>query len=140
MDISIAIVGHGHRAYLETLFTSLFNSDIQRSFEVIFVENNVHDGSASFIRETYPGVRLICNQRSCSFAENNNIAFAVSRGKYFLMLNPDTEVQKGAIDAMATFLDSTQQAGACGPKLLFPGGSLQHSCRRFPTIRCFLLR
>ncbi len=140
MDISIGIVGHGHRAYLETLFSSLFNTDIQRSYEVIFVENNVHDGSTALVKEAYPRVRLICNQHSYSFAENNNIAFAASSGKYFLMLNPDKEVQKGAIGAMAAFLDSTPQSGACGPKLLFPDGSLQHSCRRFPTLKSFLLR
>lgn len=37
-------------------------------------------------------------------------------------------------------MDTQLDAGACGGKLLFPDGSLQLSCRRFPTLKSTLIR
>ena len=140
MDISIAVVGHESREYLDRAFSSIFSNEIMREFEVIFVDNDSGDGSAEFVESTFPSVRVIRNLRRCGFARNNNLAFSVSRGKYFFMLNPDTQLQKGAVEVMARFLDTTPRAGGCGPKLVFPDKGLQLSCRRFPTARSFLLR
>lgn len=139
-DVSIAMVGHEHRPYLERALSSIFSSEIQLSFEVIFVDNDSRDGSAEFVESAFPQVHLIRNLRRCGLARNNNLAFSVSRGRHFLILNPDTEVQKSAIEKLARFLDETPEAGAVGPKLLFPDGSLQLSCRRFPTLRSFIWR
>jgi len=60
--------------------------------------------------------------------------------EYFLMLNPDTVLGEGAVDTLVKFMEDHPDCAACGPRLVFPDGSLQYSCRRFPTVSSTLLR
>jgi N-acetylglucosaminyl-diphospho-decaprenol L-rhamnosyltransferase len=84
-------------------------------------------------------VRLIENAENRGFAAANNQAFAETRGRYVLMLNPDTVVRVGALEALVRFMDEHPRAGACGGKLLYADGSFQHSAFRFPTLAQILL-
>jgi hypothetical protein len=86
------------------------------------------------VREKFPDVRLIVNMDNRGFAGANNQGFAESTGRYVLMLNPDTSVCDGAIETLATFMDTHPDAGVCGGKLLYPDGTLQHSAFHFPTL------
>jgi GT2 family glycosyltransferase len=104
------------------------------------VDNGSSDGSAELIRDQYPWVELIVQKRSHSFAANNNRAFAQHPSEYFLMLNPDTVIGEGAVEALVRFMEAHRECGACGPQLVFPDGSLQLSCRQFPTLWSTLLR
>ena len=140
MDVSVAIIGHKHLKYLPDLFASIYRNPIKRTTQVVFVDNNSCDGSVEFVEKNYPDVKIIQNKEAYNFAKNNNIAFRGSSGDFFLMLNPDTEIREGSIDKMVDFLEQSTDAGACGPKLIFPDGNIQLSCRRFPTLRSFLFR
>jgi GT2 family glycosyltransferase len=62
-----------------------------------------------------------------------------SRGRYLLLLNPDTKVVGTALSEMLTFLDKHPDTGVLGPKLLYPDGSIQSSRRRFPTFATALI-
>ena len=79
------------------------------------------------IREDFPGVRLIENRRNAGFALANNQAICHSRGRYVMLLNSDTVVHPGALEALVEFMDAHPAAGACGPRLLNGDGSLQPS-------------
>jgi len=61
-------------------------------------------------------------------------------GRHFLILNPDVEVGRGAIDALVEFVDAHPAVGIVGPKLLDPDGSLQYSARTFYSLSAILLR
>jgi GT2 family glycosyltransferase len=56
------------------------------------------------------------------------------------MLNPDTVLARDSVAVLVDSMDSRSICGVCGPKLVFPDGSLQYSCRRFPTAWSTLLR
>ena len=71
---------------------------------------------------------------------NNNIGIKASRGKYILMLNPDTELRNNAVFLLHQFLERNHKAGISGAKLFFPDESIQHSCRNFPTLWSTILR
>jgi GT2 family glycosyltransferase len=107
---------------------------------VIVVDNGSTDGSAELVRDHDPWVTLIRREKCSSFAENNNVAFACSNSEYFLMLNPDTELHPDSVKILVGFMERHPDCGLCGPKLVFPDGSLQYSCRRFPTGWSTLLR
>ena len=92
------------------------------------------------MRTQYPWVELIEQERGGSFARNNNVAFASFPSEYFLMLNPDTVLEEGVVDTLLRFMEGNRSCGLCGPKLVFPDGSLQYSCRKFPTVWSTLLR
>ncbi|HEY3230685.1 MAG TPA: glycosyltransferase [Roseiflexaceae bacterium] len=56
------------------------------------------------------------------------------KSDYVLLLNSDTAVPPGALDALIDYLEAHPDVGACGPKLLLADGSLDLACRRsFPT-------
>src|SRR5205814_5199013 len=69
-----------------------------------------------------------------------NVAYRHARGRYFLLLNSDTVVRPGWLTELAAYADAHPRAGLIGPRLLNPDGSLQYSCRRFPTLGAGLFR
>jgi N-acetylglucosaminyl-diphospho-decaprenol L-rhamnosyltransferase len=77
---------------------------------------------------------LIENSDNAGFARANNQAVAQSSGDYVLLLNPDTEVLPGALEALVQFLRQHPKAGAVGARILNPDGSLQISCYPAPTL------
>ena len=138
--IVIGIVTYNHRKFIAQCLDSLREASKLNSIRVVVVDNCSTDGSAELVRDEYPWVELIEQKCSSSFAANNNLAFASFPSEYFLMLNPDTVLENGAVDILAQFMDDHRYCGVCGPKLVFPNGSLQYSCRRFPTVWSTLLR
>lgn len=54
--------------------------------------------------------------------------------QYVLLLNPDTVVRPGAVDALLDFMDRTPTAGIAGSRLEHPDGAPQRSAFRFPTV------
>jgi N-acetylglucosaminyl-diphospho-decaprenol L-rhamnosyltransferase len=140
VKVLIGVVTYNHRRFIAQCLDSIQASARFNSIKVVLVDSFSSDGSAELVRECYPWVELTALKHNSSFAANNNIALARSPSEYFLMLNPDTVVDEGAVDTLVEFMENHPDCGACGPQLVFPDGSLQYSCRRFPTLWSTLLR
>lgn len=134
MDLSIAIVSWNTRDLLAECLSSIYALPPAARFEVIVVDNGSSDGSGTMVRKQYPQVLLIENAENPGFAVANNQAIERSSGQMVLLLNPDTVVQRDALDALLTFMDSVPDAGAAGSMLLNPDGTLQVSCAPAPTL------
>lgn len=104
------------------------------------MDNGSTDGSPEMVASEYPHVRLIRQERNAGFSGGNNRALAGMDTPYALLLNSDTVVPPGALDALLDFADADPEIGIIGPKVLNPDGSLQYSCRRFPTFAAGLFR
>ncbi len=137
--LSVIVVTHNHAAYLSRCLEALIPEVEQLGGEVIVVDNRSDDASAS-IACHYPEVRLHVNQELRGFAANSNLGMAMARGRYLLLLNPDTEILAGALESMVGFMDEHPRVGLCGAQLLFPDGSVQPSPRRFPTLGSVVAR
>lgn len=107
--------------------------------EVIVVDNASTDGSVEMVHDRFPAVRLVANSHNWGFTVANNQGLAESRGRYCLLLNPDTEVVNSALATMVRYMDAHPEVGALGPQLRYPDGSRQSSRRRFPTFGTALL-
>ena len=140
IKVVIGIVTCNHHRFIAQCLNSVRASCELNSLKVVVVDNCSSDRSAELIRDQYPWVELIERDSSHSFSNNNNVAFATAPSEYFLMLNPDTVLEVGAVDTLVGFMNSHSRCGICGPKLVFPDGSLQYSCRRFPTMWSTILR
>lgn len=138
--VLIGIVTTNELRFTAQCLDSVSASAKHNSLKVVLVDNCSSDGSAEIVRERYSWVELVERECSYSFAANNNVAFARYPSEHFLMLNPDTVLGEGAVDTLVKFMGDHPHCGACGPKLVFPDGSLQHSCRKFPTLWSTLLR
>jgi len=134
MDLSIIIVNYNVRPFLENAIISVKKAVEGISAEVIVVDNASDDGSVEMVRQKFPKLDLVAEQHNLGFAAANNVALRRCRGKYILLLNPDTVVQEDTFRVMIRFLDDHPEVGLAGCKILNPDGTLQLACRRsFPT-------
>lgn len=131
MDLSIVIVNWNGRKILEDCLYSIYTNCPKFEFELIVVDNASGDGSVEMVREKFPGVRLVVNDRNLGFAAGNNRGFAVAQGRYVLLLNNDTIVLPDAIDKSLDYLENHPETGALGCRVEFPDRSFQTSCYRF---------
>jgi len=133
MDLSIITVNWKVKDLLEKCLRSVYEQTKDISFEVFVVDNDSRDGSVEMVREKFPQVLLTASKDNLGFAKGNNVAAKDAKGRYILLLNPDTEILDNAIGKMVKFMDNHPGCGIAGCKLLNPDLTLQPSVRRFPT-------
>lgn len=141
IDLSVIVLNWNARDYLLACLRSIVSQNWRHRIEVIVVDNKSSiDQSVRFVRREFPQIQLIAHDKNLGFAGGNNSAIPFARGRYLLFLNPDTVIHDGAFDTLLDFLDTHPKCGACGPKLLNENGTLQKSCRAFPTFGTGLFR
>ena len=134
-DLSVVILNWNARDYLLESLRSIVSQTWSAAIEIIVVDNDSRlDNSVQAVREEFPQVLVIANEANVGFSAGNNIGLERARGRHVLFLNPDTIVHAGALDYLIEWMDAHPRIGACGPKLLNEDGSLQPSCRAFPSI------
>lgn len=126
-DLSVIVVSFNTRDYLESCLESLERHPCRCSREILVVDNASGDGSAGMVARRFPGVKLIANAENLGFARANNLGLDACGSRYALLLNSDTEVSDGALDALVAFADEHPRAGVVGAQLLYPDGTLQPS-------------
>ncbi len=133
VDLSIIIVNYNVKEFLQNLLESIYKATERLSAEIIIVDNASDDGSQEIIKQKYPSVILIENKENIGFGKANNQALQIAKGKFIVLINPDTIVKENTFEKLIEFFDRTPSAGLAGCKILNPDGSLQLACRRsFP--------
>jgi len=132
--ISIITVSWNTASLLENCLASIMANPPSSPFEIWVVDNASSDDSPRMVHEKFPQVHLVRNHENVGFARANNQAIQLCRGEYVLLLNPDTLVAPGALQALIDFLDQHPEAGAAGARLIRPDGSLQISSHPRPTL------
>jgi len=133
IDLSIIIVNYNVKEFLKNLLHSIHKASQNLSIELIVVDNASDDGSVEMIKEKFPDVILIANERNLGFGKANNIGLKKAKGKYILLINPDTLVAEDTFIKLIEFFETHPEAGMAGCKILNPDGTLQLACRRsFP--------
>jgi N-acetylglucosaminyl-diphospho-decaprenol L-rhamnosyltransferase len=126
MDLSIVIVSFNARQHLVRCLESLVQSPPAAAHEIVVVDNNSNDGSAD-AAERFDGVRVIRSAANAGFAAGNNVGIRASSGTNLLLLNSDTVVQAGAIDAMLRRLQREPDVAVIGPRLVDGSGRAELS-------------
>jgi GT2 family glycosyltransferase len=133
-DISIIIVNWNTREYLLKCLSAVFAHTCNLDLEVIVVDNYSQDQSIPAVRENFPGVTLIENPENAGFVRANNQGYAISTGKYMLLLNTDAFINETTLVNLFTHMEQNPDTGAAGCKLFYEDQSLQRSCTSFPTL------
>ena len=128
------IVSHGAEALLRHCLRSLREhppgADAMR---VTVVDSGSPDGTPEMVAREFPEVRLL-RHGNIGFSAANNLVLRESEAAAVLLLNPDTEVYAGTLDAALARLRSQPRIGMVGVKLVLESGELDHACKRsFPT-------
>lgn len=132
-DLSVVVINLNGKKLLDDCLASLRHAAPQHRLEVLVVDNGSTDGSTDMVREKYPETLLTANDDNLGFTKANNQGVWQSTGRYVLLLNNDTRVLPGAFSDAIDYLDEHPEIGTAGLKLLNEDGSLQLSCRRFPS-------
>jgi GT2 family glycosyltransferase len=132
-DVIACVVSHGQRDLLARCLPGL-----ERDGVPVALLENVPDGSAAAAAKH--GARAGRNPVPRTFAQNQNALIAATRSRYVLVLNPDTEIEPGAVAALVAQADAQPAAGVVGPCLLETDGTVQRSRRTFPTVGGTLVR
>ncbi len=142
LDVSVVVVSYEVRDLLAACLDSLL-PQVRGRGEVVVLDNASSDGSAALVRERYPEVVLVASPDNVGFGRGCNAAAQQARGRYLLLLNPDTVVHDGAVDALLDLAARTPEAGMWGGRTVGVDGALDpRSCWGLPTLwsrTCFAL-
>ncbi|MCL4545389.1 MAG: glycosyltransferase family 2 protein [Chloroflexi bacterium] len=132
--VSVIIVTWNVAHLIEQCLASL-RAGTTLPWECLVVDSGSSDGTAARVRTVAPWAELIALGTNVGFVRGNNLALRRARGEFILLLNPDTVVHPGAVDAMVGVMERLPQVGILGPRLLNADGSLQYSAFEFPSVR-----
>ena len=132
-DITVVVVSYNTAHLLDRLFSALAAAQGSLRIQTIVVDNASRDNSVELLRNKYPTVELIENPTNPGFGRANNQALPRIRGNYVLLLNTDAFVSPDTLVKTLGFMEANPQCGILGVKLVGEDGTLQPSCRYFPT-------
>jgi N-acetylglucosaminyl-diphospho-decaprenol L-rhamnosyltransferase len=133
LDLEIVIVSHGAEELLRRCLSSLREHPLQGQMRVTVVDSGSPDATPDMVEREFPEVRLL-RRENIGFSAANNVVLREDEAKAVLLLNPDTEVHPGTLDASLARLYSDERIGMVGCKLVTESGDLDHACKRsFPT-------
>lgn len=143
VDLAIVIVNYNVCGLLRRCLKSVYENEGDFTFDVCVVDNASNDDSVIMVRNEFPQVKLIANQKNLGYPAANNQGLrqmgVTSLVKeeipaYCLLLNPDTEVPTDAFAKLLSYLAQNPDVAVVGPKLVMLDGRLDLACRRsFPT-------
>ncbi len=133
-ELEVVIVSHGAEALLRRCLRSLAeHPPSEGEVRVTVVDSGSPDATPDMVEREFPEVRLL-REANIGFSAANNLVLRESEAEAVLLLNPDTEVYAGTLDAALARLRSEERMGMVGVKLVTESGEIDHACKRsFPT-------
>lgn len=117
---------------------SFLNTDLKVK---LFISDNSPDDSLKKIFND-ERVEYIFNNKNLGFGMAHNICIkkAENTSSYHLILNPDVYFNSGVLEELKQYMDQNPDIGLISPKVLYPDGSIQYSCRLLPQPFDFWIR
>ena len=111
--VSVVIVTLDGRHHLERCLPALFATTGAR-LEVVVVDNGSRDGTLEWLEASWPQVKVIPLANNLGFGEANRRGIAAARSEWIALLNNDTEVEPGWLEALLRpMLTDPSIAAAC---------------------------
>lgn len=124
-EISIIIILYNRAELTLSCLSSLIRNPFQ-SFELILVDNNSTDGTRQLLKQI-KGAKIIINDQNLHYLLACNQASKIAQGNYLLFLNNDTQILGDSISSAFNTINSSEDIGAVGGKLILPDGTLQEA-------------
>lgn len=127
IEVSIIIVNWNTKDFLKNCIQSI-QRETSVSHEIIIIDNCSTDGSTEMLRTKFLGLTVVENKENKGFASANNQGIEIAKGKYILLLNPDTIILEGAIDRMVSWLSDKPDVGCVGCQVWENATDIQMTC------------
>ena len=125
--VSIVIPVHGHYAITRRCLAALAYAPTRVPFEVVIVDDGSLDGTADWLLQEAPGVRLERHPFARGFNQACCTGVAASRGDYVVLLNNDTEPCARWLEELLDPFERWPDTGLVGAQLIHPDGRLQEA-------------
>lgn len=140
-ELSIIIVTYNNEKEVLACLSSLYKFNGPRfeskTWEIILIDNASTDNTLGVLRENEPNLKnlkIVTSSLNLGFGQANNEAVKFASGKFILLLNADTIVEKESLSLPLDILKTNPNYGAVGVKMILGNGRLDYSCHRgFPT-------
>lgn len=133
MKLVIGIVNYNCIEHTLRLIDSIKKNPPSCEYQIVILDNASKDRSKEFLRRL-EDIKVIFKTENLGFGKGcNDIAWR-TESEYILFLNPDVILTKNALDNLIKFMDNNKECAISGGKLLNLDGTIQYSCRRFPTL------
>lgn len=138
--VSAVILTWNSAPYIERCVRSLAEEGYRAGLplEIFVVDGGSTDGTLgilSSLTSEIPELQVIRLEKNLGTTVSRNIALERAKYEYFLILDSDTEVRPGALETLLQAFKEFPRAGIVSPRLFCPNGTVQPSCKRFPTIQ-----
>lgn len=132
MDISIVILNYKSKGFALNCIKSIKESDLGNlQHEIIVVDNNSQDGIREILAWQYPEVNFIQNEANLGMGGGNNVGIRRAKGKYIVVMNPDTLVFKDTFQKLFNLMETNKNIGVAGPLQYNPDRTVQDTCYRW---------
>ena len=142
-EATVIVVAYRSEDWLPRCLGALPAALAEHSHEVVIVDNDSPDASAEVVRRQFPDARLLEPGRNLGFGRAVDLAAEHARGRWLVLLNPDTEPLPGSLDALLDFAEQRPGAGIVGGRTLTEDGEVDpSSCWGLPSLWsrvCFAL-
>src|SRR5262245_44506989 len=132
-DLTVVILNYNAAEHVARCLAALPAATAGLAVETIVVDNASPRPGIDAVVARVPAARLIRRRRNGGFSAGMNEGLRVTRADAALILNPDTVPAPAAAVKMLGYLRAHPDVGVLGPRMLNEDGTLQLSCRRFPT-------
>ncbi|MBN1901702.1 glycosyltransferase family 2 protein [Candidatus Sumerlaeota bacterium] len=134
VQVAIQIVSWNCREVLRECLYSLRQNLPQVDLEIIVIDNASSDSTSEMIKKEFPEIRFSTQSRNLGFAKANNLALSMTGAEYLFILNPDTRIFPGTLEALSDFLDKNPDVGLAAPQIVDENDVIVSSVFRFPSI------
>jgi len=133
--LSFCVVNTNGRELLRTCLDAIATTTpAGLEHEVLVLDNASDDGSVTMVRELGREVRLLELVERDGKAANDTRLLRAARGELCLLLNEDSELCAGAVEALVEALHADPGAGAAAAQLLDACGRPQPCAWRLPGL------
>lgn len=136
MKLSVIVLNYNTKQLTANCLKSLeknLSSELKKQSEVILVDNHSSDGSAIYIKQKFPWVKLVESKKNLGFTGGNNLGIKKSKGDFVLLLNSDTLISRNSLENLLAFMENSSFAiGSC--KLTNEDGSFQPNSGNLPKL------
>lgn len=135
---TISAIVLNYRTPQETLrcIDALRKQTIGSALEIIVIDNHSGDKSLTLLRpllQQDARIILLETPENLGYGKANNLGAVRAHGEYLLIINPDTTLERDALENMLRYMEEHPDVGVIGPQLILPDGSIRDSYRTFPT-------
>lgn len=123
--VTAVIVTYQSRETIGNTLDELLPAWDQGFCDCVVVDNASSDGTADFVRESYPWVRVVASAENLGFGRGCNLGFESVDTPYVLMLNPDACIDASALRILVEFMEARPRVGIAAPATVAGNGECQ---------------